>query len=267
MQVPGEQAADRGHLLRLRFASMGAFRGVDADKVMELVPVPSGFLEQVPAGQGPQELPCLRDRRIEQGRGRRGADVLARMQAQKPESPGWRGSQRPVGPGEDSADLGSLLIGGQDIQAVVFGGQLIGQVGRTEMGMGRGAVCGDPQGQRQPAAQLGQPARGGRVSGSPFVPGDPGDQGDSLAGREHVQGQPLRAVDGGQAAEPVAAGDDGEAADRPGEQWPDLPGACGIVQHDEDPPAAELAPVHRRQLIGIGRQLRRIGAQRTSEPG
>src|SRR5271165_5612750 len=65
MQVPGKQAADGGRLARLRFAGLGAFGGVDADQVMELVPFPSGFLEQVPAGQDPQELPCLRDRRVD----------------------------------------------------------------------------------------------------------------------------------------------------------------------------------------------------------
>jgi hypothetical protein len=76
------------------------------------------------------------------------------MQAQEPESLGWRGRERQVGPGEDGANLGGLLIGGQDVQAVTFGGQLTGQVGHAEMGMSCGAVRGDPQVQGQPAAQL-----------------------------------------------------------------------------------------------------------------
>ena len=216
--------------VRFWFAGLGAFGGVDADQVMELVPVPPGFLQQVPAGQGPEQLPCCGDWRVDQGRGCGCADVLARMQAQEPEGPGRAGREGPVGPGEDGADLCGLLVGGQGIQAIVFEGQLIDQVGHAEMAVSCGAVRGDPQGQRQPAAQLGQPAGGGRVGGGPLVSGDPGDQGDGFAGREHVQGEALRAVAGDQAAEPVAAGDDGKAAGRPGQQRPDLLGAGSIIQ-------------------------------------
>ena len=115
------------------FAGLGAFGGVDADQVMELVPVPPGFLKQVPAGQGSEQLPCSGIGASMQGRSRGRADILARMQAQEPEGPGWRWRKRPVGPGEDGADLCGLLIGGQGVQAIVLKGQFIDQVGHAEM--------------------------------------------------------------------------------------------------------------------------------------
>ena len=131
----------------------------------------------------------------------------------------------------------------------MLNGQFIDQVGHAQMAVSCGAVRGDPQCQRQSAAQLCQPAGGGRVGGCPLVSGDPGNQGDGFGGREHVQGETLRAVEGYQATDSVAAGDYDKAAGCPGQQRPDLPGACRVVQDDKDPPAAEQAPVHRRQLI------------------
>jgi hypothetical protein len=77
VQVPGEQAIGGGLLLRLGFFSASAFGGVDADEVMELVLIPSGFLKQVPAGQGLQKESRFGNLRVEQGCGRRGTDVLA----------------------------------------------------------------------------------------------------------------------------------------------------------------------------------------------
>ena len=129
---------------------------------MELVPVPPGFLEQVPAGQGPQELPRLADRGIEQGRSRRGVDVLARVQAEQPERPGPAPGRAPGRTGEHGADLGGLLLGGQDVQPAAFGGQ------------------------------LGQQARGVRVGEGSFISGGPGDQGERR-GRASAQPIPLPA--------------------------------------------------------------------------
>jgi hypothetical protein len=128
----------------------------------------------------------------------------------------------------------------------VLEGQFIDQVGQAQVAVRCGAVRGDPQCQRQAAAQLGQPVGGSRVRGRPLGPGDPADQGHGVAGRQHVQGEALRAVAGGQAAERIAAGDYCKATGHPGKQRPDLPGAGSIIQHDEHSPAAEQAPVHRR---------------------
>lgn len=91
MQVPGEQAADCGLTVGFWFAVVGAFGGVEAYRVMELVAVSPGLLEQVPAGQGPEQLPCLGESGVEESRGCRDADFRAWVQAQEPEGPGRSG--------------------------------------------------------------------------------------------------------------------------------------------------------------------------------
>ena len=130
----------------------------------------------------------------------------------------------------------------------MLNGQFINQVGHAQMAVSCGAVRGDPQCQRQSAHNCAN-LLAAAGSAAPLVSGDPGNQGDGFGGREHVQGETLRAVEGYQATDSVAAGDYDKAAGCPGQQRPDLPGACRVVQDDKDPPAAEQAPVHRRQLI------------------
>ncbi len=92
---------------------------------------------------------------VHESRGRRRGDIQAWMQAEQAEGSRRLGRKRPVGPGEDGSDLGVLLIGGEAVQAVALDRQFFHQVRHAEMTVGRGAVCGNPQCQRQPAAQLG----------------------------------------------------------------------------------------------------------------
>lgn len=73
----------------------------------------------------------------------------------------------------------------------------------------------------------------------------------SAAGKS--ERQPLGAVRGDQAGEPVAAGHQHEAAGAAGDQRAYLVGAGRIVQHDEDPLAGEHAAVLARRLVHIGR--------------
>ena len=81
-------------------------------------------------------------------------------------------------------------------------GELVNKVGHAQMAVGCGAVCGDPQGQRQATAQLSQPSGGGRIRPCPLGSGDPAYQGHSVTRGEQVQGKALSAIAGGQAAEP-----------------------------------------------------------------
>jgi hypothetical protein len=52
---------------------------------------------------------------------------------------------------------------------------------------------------------------------------------------QHVQRQWMGGVEGGQADELVAAGDDHTAGGAAGQQWSHLGRVVGVVQHDEHP--------------------------------
>ena len=174
VQVPGEQAADGSCPLGFWFADLGAFGGVNPHQVMEPVPVPAGFLKQVPAGQGCEQASCFGDGGIDERRSGWCADVLAGLQAEQPEGLGWSGREGPVGPGEDGADLRGLLVRAQHVEAIVLSSQLVDQVSQLEMAVSGCAVGGDPQRQRQPAAQPGQRLRGGWFGCDAVAADDPG---------------------------------------------------------------------------------------------
>jgi hypothetical protein len=88
-----------------------------------------------------------------------------------------------------------------------------------------------------------------------------------LAGGQYVQVELGRAVEGDQPAQPVAAGDQDQAAGAGRQQRADLLGVAGVVQHDQHAPVRQHAAVQRRRLVHpIGNLLGRH-AQRRQEPG
>ena len=115
--------------------------------------------------------------------------------------------------------------------------------------MGRG----DPQRERQERAQLRHVRGGVRVGAHPIRAEHSGQHFQRLAGAQHAQRQQPRALPHSEPGQPVAAGDHGQAAGAARQQWTDLVGAARVVQHHEDPPVGEQAPVQRRGLVALRR--------------
>ena len=107
---------------------------------------------------------------------------------------------------------------------------------------------GQPQRERQPAAQPGDLVRalvGHRQ------PGHLLDQGGGRGRFQHVQRQRHRALPDHKTGEPVPA-----CHDRPGgpgarQQWPDLLGVAGVVEHDQDRLAGRQGTEQGGALAGV----------------
>jgi hypothetical protein len=134
--------------------------------------------------------------------------------------------------------------------------RLVGQVGGS-----------DPQRQRQVGAPLGQ--RGGRVrlGVDPRLAKEPRQQGVGLLGGEHVQGEPPGAFLGHQSTQPVAAGDQHQAAEAAREQRANLVGAASVVEQHQYALAGQQRAVHARRLLHLDRGLLGGHTKRVQEPG
>lgn len=136
----------------------------------------------------------------------------AREQSEQPEALRRRRVEPAVGEFEGAAD-GRVGVArdGQALQGVA-GAQIPDVVGDPEVAAQREVGRRDPQGQRRPAAD-GDEIREGLGLRLGARPADHrADQFGRLVGREGPQRQHRRAMADDERAEPVAAGDQGEAA-------------------------------------------------------
>src|SRR6185295_776151 len=121
--------------------------------------------------------------------------------------------------------------------------ELGGQDGEREGGLSGGARGGDGQREGKPCAAGDDVVDRVRFAAGPAGAEAASEQFAGFSHGEQVQRQRNRALPGDQAGEVSAAGHEGHAAGRPGEQRADLLDVACIVQHDEHAPAGEQAPV------------------------
>src|SRR4051812_50177593 len=112
---------------------------------------------------------------------------------------------------------------------MVLVGELGGEVGQRRGGAARGELGGDAQRERQPRAFGGQ--RGGGVRlGVGAGADEQAQERDRRLGGERRDFDAVRSLAGDQSGEGVAAGDQGQAAGRSGQQRAYLVHCGGIVQ-------------------------------------
>ena len=187
------------------------------------------------------------------------------MEAEQPEQPRRVRAQCVIGPGEHRSGIGGGVPAVEGIQGVDGLAQLCGHDRQREPG-GSGSAGGhDRQRQRQPRASLDDLA-GRRGIGRDLVLSKPPDEEiTSLSGGEHFQGQRPGAIGGNQPGQVVAAGDDGHAGGRAGQQWPHLIGIAGVVQDHQHPLACQQAAVQRGLGVQVGRGSRHRHSQRVEQ--
>ena len=194
-------------------------------------------------------------------------DRDTRVQADEAERAGGLRIQALVGPGEHRADRGARICGRvQQIQPALLVSKLGHQVRQGCLRARGGQLGGHPQRERQPGTLPGQLGGSGRVGAGPG-PDEVPQQAHGIVQRQEMDLEAGRPVPGDQAGQRVTAGDDGNARSRAREQRPDLLGRAGVVQHDQHPPAGQLATVPSRALVWAGRDIRAGRAERAQERG
>lgn len=199
-------------------------------EVVQGVPAGRGLLQQPPVDQ--QVQGALGGRRVLAGQdgGELDAGVMARDQGESAQQQPVRVGELAVGEGEGAAD--GEVARHQAAQPALLVGELAHQPGRGPARAAGEAVADDPQGQREVAAQLGQPGdRLGLAVGARGAE-DPPEEPRRLPAAEPAEPDPPYAFETGQRP---SAGDQHETAlgvrqQRPGER---LVGR--VVQDDQGP--------------------------------
>ena len=120
-------------------------------------------------------------------------------------------------------------------------------------------AASDTQGQRQPAAHLDDAARRLRLGGDPVRSGRRGQQHQRVRGRQHVQIDPMHAL---QPTEAAATRDQDAAVPSTGPQLPNLPGVGRVVQYHQDPLISGHRAVQSRTILEIIRYGGRCDTER-----
>ncbi|MDQ0936197.1 hypothetical protein QFZ49_006172 [Streptomyces turgidiscabies] len=242
------------------------FGGVGAQQVVEGVPAGHMFGEQVSANQLGQQDTGARQRYVGQRGDRRQGGVGAGVQPQQAEEPGGVGTERLVGPGEHRPYLARGLPAVQGVQASVGPAQLPGERRERQTGLGGGAGGDDRQCERQPRA-LADDLPYGHVLGRHPVRSQPADQQlPGLGGTEQAEGQQMGPLGGGESGQRSPAGDQRQTPGGPGQQWPDLLGVAGVVQHHQHPPPGQQAAVQPDLRLQTGRDTGRRHPEGVQEP-
>jgi len=265
-QVPVVQAL-LGCLHAHALVVAGALGGVPAEQVAKRVLVGRGLFDQVGAGQPLQQH--LRPPRVDAGEGRRrvSGEVSAGHEPQQAEQLTRRWGERRVREVERNPYRTVLVaVDGERGQAVAAG-QLGGVVRDAEPGAQRQVGRGDPQCQREVRAHPGQLSRRLRLGADAVTAEHAGQQHLRPRGVEHVEGEVTGAVVGDQAAKPVPAGDQHDAARAAGQQRADLLGVAGVVEHDQHPPVGQQRAVLGRRRLRLERHLFCRHAEGLQEPG
>jgi hypothetical protein len=117
---------------------------------------------------------------------------------------------------------GGAVHAGERVQTAVGVAELDGQGRQGESGMGGGAGGYDAQRQRQPRTLADDVVDRVRFGRYPAWAEVPAQQLPRFGSGEQVQAEQMCTLDGGQAGQPVAAGDDGEATGRARQERTDL---------------------------------------------
>jgi hypothetical protein len=115
----------------------------------------------------------------------------------------------------------------------------------------RGPLGGDPHRQREQAAAGGDLGGRGRLGVHPVIAQELAQQAHRLRLGQRADGDRRGAAAGQQAGQPAPAGDQHQAARRPGQQRPELTRRPRIIQHDQQPLASQQRPVQRGRLVLI----------------
>lgn len=181
------------------------------------------------------------------------------MEAEQAERPPRPGAEFLVGAGEHGPGIGGGVVGGEDPQDVPGRFEPVGERGERQARVRRGPGARQAQGQRQPGAHGDDPLRGpglGQVVGD-----EPAQDRRGLLAGEHAERDGGGAVQADQADEPVAAGDDGEAVRRGGQERPDLLGVARVVEHDEDAAARQHGAVEVGLVLDVAGQVVVVDAE------
>ena len=177
---------------------------------------------------------------------------VAGVQAESAEQALLAGGQVLVGQVERGCHRDIFGLQGQ--QPVTGRGELDGQVGDRPGEMMAQSRRDQPDRQRQVAAQpghLGDRGIGGLQAGAG---GQADEQVRGLAGRQRAEADRRRLLQRGQ---PAAAGDQHQAARRPGQQRADLIAPGGVIQHQQHLLAGQMAAPGRRPCLQARRDLLR----------
>lgn len=128
-------------------------------------------------------------------------------------------------------------------------GELGGEFGDVFGGAGGEALSGDADGEGEVAAEVGEVAGGLGFLCDAVQADDAGEEFDGFFAAEQAE---FGAVDGFQAGEGVAAGDEGEGGALPGQQGPYLVLVRGVVQHEQDAPVAQEGAQETAAVVGAG---------------
>ena len=198
---------------------------------------------------------------------RRRRDVGARHQAQPPEQeprPGGKCRVRQV----ERRPYGRVVVARhRECRQPVVGPQRVHVVGDPPVRVLAEVRGGDAQCQRQMGAQPREFGGGVGFGRHPVRPDHAGEQGARLAGREHVERARMGALAGDEAAEPVPAGHQHEAAAGAGQQWAYLVGAGRVVEQYQHPPVGQQGAVQGGGLVDVGRYPFGGNIERGQEPG
>ncbi len=166
-----------------------------------------------------------------------------------------------IGAGEAGAHthLGKLQL----VQAALGVGQPLGKRSHRPARPRRQPAARDPQRQRQPPAQAGHLGGFVGLDGHPLLADQPDKQLDRLTGRQHPEVDMAGAVQGSKGP---TAGHQHPTAGSGGQQWCDLRGIRGVVQHHQQAAVGHPRAEHAAGLLQVGGDGGGVGAERTQEP-
>jgi hypothetical protein len=209
----------------------GEHRGVLQEQVVAGVAVGGGGPDQVQAGERLQQFAGLGASDTGQGGGRvRGPAGGRGHEAEQAEEALRRRREHAVRQVEGAPDGGPLVAGHPQLgQPGEFAG-VVAQRGVRPVGE---AARRDAQGQWEVSAEPRQLRSPGRVGVHGGLPGGVGEHAYGVGRRQDVEREAPRPVQRDEAAEPVAAGGQDEAAGAAGQQWPHLFRVADVVEHDQ----------------------------------
>jgi hypothetical protein len=234
--IPDSYIAQCSTTIHRRLIQLRPVGGVDVHEVVESVPHAVDRLDQMHLGEGFEVLACTGY----VDAGERGCSVYAELgigvQTQASERTSLLSRQTHVRPVQHGTNRGALVAGtAQYVQTSLRMSDVIDHVGNADVLALRDMAGRDAHRQRQPRAQPDKLDNGVRLGRNPVYTDHPAHQLSCLVRRERVQGDPMSGLRDGQSGQRSPAGHEYKAVRGAGEQWSDLIGAHGIVQHDQHP--------------------------------
>jgi hypothetical protein len=249
--------------LGIRVLLGGVVAGMQADEVVELVTAWAWGLQQVDVDQPLQHGQGGGLGLVQEPGGGGDVEVGSVGQAEQPE-PGCsilvnvvRASLEGL-QGDVEGGPHGQPFGGELIESVAGVSQSAGKLADRPAGPGGQPGAGDPEGQRQAAAQPHHLGGGLRLGGDPGGADDAAQQLQRLLLGKQVQMELAGAFEG---AEHLAAGDEHCAARAARKKRTDLGGVVGVVEQDQQPSLGGQRPPPHSRLLDLGGDGGRILAE------